>query len=218
MRDGYCKYGYKRDHISAAELSEDGYPLYRRRSPEEHGNVCFKYRGGKNLTYTNADVVPYNKYLLFKYDCHINVEYCHSINAIKYLFKYINKGQDMATFTVDEAHKTQDDQDEQARDEVQEFQNSWYPGEAENAWRLRQNELADREPSACRLQLHLEGEQTVYFDSNSKTEDCIERIERSERTKLTAFFELNDEPGDDKLVRTLLYREMPQHYTWDTWP
>ena len=214
MRDGYCKYGYKKDYISATELSEDGFPLYRRRSPEEGGNSCLKWRGGKRVQYTNADVVPYNKYLLFKYNCHINVEYCHSINAIKYLFKYINKGQDMATFTVDGVRK--EEQDEQApRDEVQEFKNNRYTAGAESAWRLRQNELADREPSVCRLQLHLENQQTVYFDANDNMENCIEKIERSERTKLTAFFELNARPEGDELVRTLLYREMPQHYTWD---
>ena len=59
MRDGYCKYGYKKDYISATELSEDGFPLYRRRSPEEGGNSCLKWRGGKRVQYTNADVVPY---------------------------------------------------------------------------------------------------------------------------------------------------------------
>jgi hypothetical protein len=56
----------------------------------------------------------------------------------------------------------------------------------------------------------------VYF--NSKDEDeSLERIERSERTKLTEFFELNKhaEINGDKKARTLLYREIPEYYTWD---
>ena len=65
------------------------------------GNTFIKWRRNKRITYTNADVVPYNKYLLFKYNCHINVEYCHSINAIKYQFKYLYKGSDQASVTVE---------------------------------------------------------------------------------------------------------------------
>jgi len=42
MRDGFCRYGYRKDYLSHTEMSEDGYPLYRRRSPEEEGNVCEK--------------------------------------------------------------------------------------------------------------------------------------------------------------------------------
>ena len=41
-------------------------------------------------------VVPYNKFLLKKYKCHINVEYCYSIQSIKYIFDYIHKGGDLA--------------------------------------------------------------------------------------------------------------------------
>jgi hypothetical protein len=36
-----------------------------------------------------------------RYNCQINVEACYSIKAIKYLFKYIYKGHDHASFLVD---------------------------------------------------------------------------------------------------------------------
>ena len=32
----------------------------------------------------------------FSYDCHINVEACGSVRAIKYLYKYVYKGPDRA--------------------------------------------------------------------------------------------------------------------------
>ena len=61
-----------------------------------------------------------------------------------------------------------------------------------------------------RLQVHLPGQQTVCFDASDK-DDCIERIEKAERTHLTAFFELNEK---DAFARTLLYRDIPREYTW----
>ena len=38
---------------------------------------------------------------LEKIRCHINVEYCASISAIKYLFLYHFKGEDMVTQELD---------------------------------------------------------------------------------------------------------------------
>ena len=217
MKEGYCQYGFPKPYVSATELSEDGFPLYRRRSPEEGGNSCVKYRNGSRVTYTNEDVVPYNKYLLYKYNCHINVEYCHSIQAIKYLFKYINKGMDEAQVTVETKTCTDADEtgqiQEQHRNEVQEFQNKRYVSGAEACWRLRENEIAEHKPVVNRLQIHLKGEQTVYFDASDK-DQSIKRIERSEQTKLTAFFELNRNIKNSK-KRKLLYREVPEYYTWD---
>jgi hypothetical protein len=38
-------------------------------------------------------VVPYNALLLQKYQCHVNVELCSSIKSVKYVYKYVYKGQ-----------------------------------------------------------------------------------------------------------------------------
>ena len=67
----------------------DGYPIYRRREG-------IKVALG-NWTVDNRFVVPYNKFLTRKYNCHINVESCQSIKAIKYIYKYIYKGYDCAS-------------------------------------------------------------------------------------------------------------------------
>jgi hypothetical protein len=41
-------------------------------------------------------VVPYNSYLSLLFNCHINVEVCTSVAAVKYLYKYVYKGHDRA--------------------------------------------------------------------------------------------------------------------------
>jgi hypothetical protein len=58
--------------------------VYRRRM-----TVRSQVRG---QTIDSSNVVPYNIYLLKRYCCHINVEICSNVSAIKYLFKYVFKG------------------------------------------------------------------------------------------------------------------------------
>ena len=48
----------------------------------------------------NSLVVPYNPVLLKLFDAHINVEICNSLEIIKYLMKYVNKGSDQIMFAV----------------------------------------------------------------------------------------------------------------------
>ena len=50
--------------------------------------------------YDNRHVVPYNRYLLLKYQCHINVECCISIKSVKYIHKYIHKGHNHTTMQL----------------------------------------------------------------------------------------------------------------------
>ena len=64
-----------------------------------------------------------NRYLLAKYKAHVNVEVIGSVGAVKYLFKYITKGQDRVMV-------------EKQIDEIQEHINcSWY-GDTNSFWRL----------------------------------------------------------------------------------
>ena len=69
--------------------AEDGYPVYRRRDSGRVVNV-----GGAQLD--NRWVVPYNPYLLLKFNAHINVDICSTVSAVKYLYKYVYKGHDRA--------------------------------------------------------------------------------------------------------------------------
>ena len=63
--------------------------MYRRR---ENGPVIDRLGRFQNVDCTW--VVPYNPYLLRRYACHLNVQLATSIQALKYIYKYIYKGYD----------------------------------------------------------------------------------------------------------------------------
>ncbi|KAH9154401.1 hypothetical protein AeRB84_003508 [Aphanomyces euteiches] len=101
MKNGKCSNRFPKDFISETRTDVNGYPLYRRRSPREGGQT-FEKRINRETTITvdNRHVVPYCPILCKMFDAHINVEYCHSVKAIKYICKYIYKGSDNAVFQI----------------------------------------------------------------------------------------------------------------------
>lgn len=92
-----------------------GFPVYKRRKTRHTVTV-------RNAVLDNQWVVPYNRDLLVRYQCHINVEICNHGRCMKYLFKYCLKGHDRATVMVQSEKK--DDQEygkEKSRDEVKTY-------------------------------------------------------------------------------------------------
>ncbi|KAH7512984.1 hypothetical protein FEM48_Zijuj12G0148300 [Ziziphus jujuba var. spinosa] len=90
--------------ILKSNSKENSFPLYRRRDD----GCKVKVRGS---VLDNRWVVPYNPYLLAKFDCHINVEICSTIKAVKYLYKYIYKGHDKVAMNI-KSFKNDEDIDE----------------------------------------------------------------------------------------------------------
>ena len=95
-------------------------------------------------------VVPHNAFLLTKYECHLNVEVCTSIRAVKYLYKYTYKGPDRACIEI-------------GWDEVKDFQDARYVGAPEAAWRLLGYPLHGKSHVVERLPVHLPLQQHVVF-------------------------------------------------------
>ncbi|CAN1799647.1 ATP-dependent DNA helicase PIF1 [Linum perenne] len=85
--DRKCTKHFPKKNNPETTMDQDGFPRYRRR---EDGRRVLKNR----VYLDNRYVVPYNRYLLLRFDAHINVEFCNKSRAIKYLFKYINKPPD----------------------------------------------------------------------------------------------------------------------------
>ncbi|CAN1249082.1 ATP-dependent DNA helicase pif1 [Linum perenne] len=85
--EGKCTKHFPKKYCSQTTFDEDGFPRYRRR---ENGSFVT----ANNITVDNRFVVPYNRYLLLRFQAHINLEFCNKSRSIKYLFKYINKPPD----------------------------------------------------------------------------------------------------------------------------
>ena len=89
----------------------------------------------------NSRVVPNNVYLLMKYRCHINVEICNSITAVKYLYKYVYKGHDRVMYGVKAKDQLDTNMDPNQtrgrppRDEIKEFVEARYCSTSEACWR-----------------------------------------------------------------------------------
>ncbi|GBP05743.1 ATP-dependent DNA helicase PIF1 [Eumeta japonica] len=154
MRDSKCSKKFPKSFQTQTITSDDGYPKYRRRSPEQ---------GGKSATVRNRDIdnrwiVPYNRLLLKIFDAHINVELCNSIKSIQYVTKYINKGSDQATFSI------------QSPNEVEKYQSGRYICSSEAVWRILSFEVHDRAPTIVHLAVHLEnGQRLCAQDDFAKT-------------------------------------------------
>jgi len=86
----YSKH-YLKTFQESTSIDVDAYPLYRRKN-----NIGCGYEA-HSILINNWDVVRYNLYLSQKYCCHINIDICASIHAVKYIHKYIYKGHNHTT-------------------------------------------------------------------------------------------------------------------------
>nr|GFA58701.1 hypothetical protein [Tanacetum cinerariifolium] len=137
-----CTKKFPRQFNKTTVIDDSGYALYKRRND---GNIIKK--SGTDLH--NGYVVPYNPGLLRRYQAHINVEWYNQVGSIKYLLKYINKGSDRVSATVDGEEV----------DEIKDFLNCRYLSACEAAWRIYGFEIHYRTPSVEQFPVHLKDEQ-----------------------------------------------------------
>ncbi|KAL7106310.1 hypothetical protein ACP275_07G104200 [Erythranthe tilingii] len=198
MIEGKCKYHYPRSYCESTVQGKDGYPIYKRK----RNGVTAEVRKAK---LDNQWVVPYNPYLLSRYNCHINVEICSGVTAVKYLYKYIYKGHDRVAFQI-----SQKDQ-EMIIDEIKQFQDARWVSAQEAMWRIFEFNLNEMYPSVINLPLHLPNQQSVTYWGNQNLENVL-RWDHTSKTMLTEYFSMCAKSEDAKKY---LYREFPEHYVWD---
>ncbi|GJV30632.1 AT-hook motif-containing protein, partial [Tanacetum coccineum] len=167
-------------------IDEDGYALYRRRN-----NKVTAKKG--NFVYDNKHVIPYNRYLLLKYQAHINVEWCNRSKAIKYLFKYLNKGPDRATVVIQEnvkgGHNGTSEQVLEV-DEIKNFQNCRFIAPCEAVWRLFSYDIHYSYPTVMQLSYHLPDQNAITMRDSQNLSALLE-TEGINITMFTEWFELN---------------------------
>lgn len=199
MVDGECRFHYPRQFCAQTQQGTDSYPLYRRRDDGRR----VKIRGSE---LDNRWVVPYNPGLLMRYNCHINVEACSNIKAVKYLYKYVYKGHDRASFSVESNQNQQDG----VINEIRQYRDARYISPPEAVHRIFGFPLFGVYPAVLQLQLHLPGMQSVPYEESENLEDVVRRP-GSDMTTLTEYFKMNIVNSYD---RKLLYGEFPEHYRW----
>ncbi|XP_074299755.1 uncharacterized protein LOC141630914 [Silene latifolia] len=195
---GCCKYEYPKSYTSDTTVNGAGYPEYRRRNTGEKVLI-------RDHELDNRWVIPYNPYLLALFDCHLNVEVCSTMHAVKYLYKYIYKGHEKISFSVTDAEEPT------TIDEIAQFQSGRWVSPCEAAWRIFGFDLFETHPPVMPLQMHLPNMQTIRLKSTDNLADVIADEKRS-RTPLTEFFKKSATKDCPKL----LYGEFNEHYRWDT--
>lgn len=92
----------------------------------------------------NRWIVPYNLYLLMKYDSHVNVEICSMAQSVKYIYNYVYKEHDRANVELQNSN-TNDaipgngsnmSETQICINEIQRWQASRYISSTECCWRL----------------------------------------------------------------------------------
>ena len=151
----------------------------------------------------NHWVVPYCAWLLWKYQCHINVESIYSIKAIKYIYKYVYKGHDQTTMQFGTCE-----------DKVKLYLDAHYICSCEGCLHLYEFNMHEESPSVMRLQVHLEGEDLITWneDEAPDAQDVMDRA-TSHDSKLTAYFKANENHPDQ--ANDLLYQDFPSKFVWN---
>ncbi|XP_026459754.1 uncharacterized protein LOC113360460 [Papaver somniferum] len=192
MREGKCTKNYPKKYNDATCLDGGGYPVYRRR---DNGKEVIVRNRRKAY---NTDVVPYNPHLSRMFNCHINVEVCAGIRAVKYINKYIYKGYDKTTVVVG------------PKDEVQMYIDARYIGPPEAAWRLYGYSMHKEHPHVERLAIHFPGKQKIIYESAGTIDDVAEKAENYKSTLMTYFEYYAENPTTPAYT----YHKFPQHFVW----
>ena len=100
MSKGKCSKFFPKSFEAQKRIRDDCFPVYKRRDMNGEGRKVMK----NGVELDKLYVIPHNVDLVVKYEAHINVELCTKSRAIKYLFKYINKGPDIARVVLEQSN------------------------------------------------------------------------------------------------------------------
>lgn len=196
MIDGKCSKHFPKNFSEETIVDGiTGYPIYKRPSD---GTEISKRVGSRVAVLDNRNVVPYNPALLLRYRAHINVEVCNTVWAIKYIYKYCFKGNDMATVR----------QSIQNHNEIEAYKTGRFVSGSEAVWRILSFKTDDSSHTVIALPVHLENEQFITFAEGEEQA----AIDNAKPTMLQAFFQLNNQATS---VQNITYLDVPFFYTFE---
>ncbi|CDF33636.1 partial DNA helicase [Chondrus crispus] len=208
MGERYCRKGFPKSFKHETSQSDSEYYItYRRRAPSAGGvSIERPSRIGlrqQPVVVDSSWVVPHSPVLLRSFACHLNVELCVSrVGGIKYLFKYVCKGQDRVTMEITAENERYDD--------ISNFQDARYVSALKATWKLFSFEIVDSNPPVVRLAVHLPNHHTVYFEEGREQEAALRP---ATGTKLTEWFKANEKYPSARHIR---YHKFPRYFTWKT--
>ncbi|XP_074346888.1 uncharacterized protein LOC141685698 [Apium graveolens] len=168
----------------------------------------------KGVELDNQYVVPYNRDLLVRFHCHINLEVCNSSRSLKYLFKYCLKGHDTATMILRKKQQGNEASTSSSKpksnDEIKNFLDGRYICVSEASWRLLGFDIHNRFSTVEHLSVHLEGEKSVSFKQHENLQDVAEKAKKR-FSKLEGWFQENKNIPE---ARQFIYHQFPQNFTW----
>ena len=92
-----CKKRFPKTFQNRTVIPENKYPLYRRRN---NGAYYLKRVDNREIRVSQEWIVAHNPFFLKKFNAYINIKICSGILAIKYIYKYIYKGEDRASMAI----------------------------------------------------------------------------------------------------------------------
>ncbi|XP_061339347.1 uncharacterized protein LOC133286026 [Gastrolobium bilobum] len=201
MKERKCSKKFPKIFSSRTLIDDDGFAHYRRLN---NGRVVNK--NGAELD--NHYVVPYNAKLLLKYQAYINVEYTCQRSAIKYLFKYIHKGNDRVIAAIHHSNSTH--HGTRTNDEIKMIYDCSYVSACEAAWRIFGFDIHYRYPPVKRLPFHLPNQKSVVFNDSASISD-VKTMAESRRTIFESWMEANKNFPEG---RDLTYAEYLTHFVY----
>jgi len=105
-----------------------------------------------------------------RYNCHINVEVCCSIKSIKYIYKYIYKGTDCASFAVQDSGENGPIE----VNEIKQYRKARCIIAIEEVYRLFRFPMYSMSPPVLQMQVHLPSMHIVPFNHDDNLEDVLE--------------------------------------------
>ena len=146
-QNGQCGRGFPKSHKAVMSVG-DGFSQLLKEVSCWGWKYSTKHTGGMEVLVTNKWVVACNAYLLLKFKCHINIEYCHTVVFIKCLFLHHFKGEDMVT-----------EEGLDMADGVSYYTTRRYISSCRGNWRYAKFNIFKIEPPVIQWPIHLPGQQ-----------------------------------------------------------